>query len=140
MKNFLRNVVADKWQYKLASIILAIILWIYVVKEQNLNILLNIPVEINNLPVNMEITNNFKNSLDVLIVGRRDDIAKIERKNIIAVIDLKKAQEGENIIKITRQNIKFLPNVIAIEEISPMQISVILKSISRLSGQKAGGK
>jgi YbbR domain-containing protein len=140
MKNFLRNIVMDKWQYKLASIILAIILWIYVVKEQNLNILLNIPVEIDNLPVNMEITNNFKNSLDVLIVGRRDDIAKIERKNIIAIIDLKKAQEGENIIKITRQNIKFLPNVIAIEEISPMQISIILKSMSRAPVQNTGGK
>jgi len=136
MSKILRQIFLDKWQYKLVSILLAIILWIYVVKEQNLNIMLSVPVEINNLPENMEIANDFKNSIDVLIVGRRDDVAKIERKNIIAVIDLKKAVAGENLIKINRQNIKFLPNVIAIEEISPMQISIVLKDNSHTAAQK----
>jgi len=56
MQNLIKAILKN-WQYKLLAVLVAIGLWYYVAREQNLSIQLNAPVELLNYPKHMKIAN-----------------------------------------------------------------------------------
>jgi YbbR domain-containing protein len=109
MKEFLYNLFIVKWQYKLAAFITAFILWFYVVSEQNLTINISAPVEFQNFPSDMKINNKIRNTIEILLQGRRDIINKMDKKEIKIQIDLSKAKNGRNNFSISINQIKNVP-------------------------------
>jgi len=129
MNNFLKNIIFKDWQYKLLAFLIAFVLWMYVVGNQNLNIKINVPIEFDNYPVNLKLTGNFQNSVELLLEGRRDIISRIDKNNLKVKIDLKTAKEGKNNYVLTSKRIENLPDGIIIKDISPSRVILDFQAI-----------
>lgn len=129
MNNFIKNVIFKDWQYKLLSFLVALILWMYVVGNQNLNIKINVPIEFDNYPTNLKLIGNFQKSVELLLEGRRDIISRIDKNNVKVRIDLKTAREGKNNYILTSKRIENLPDGIIIKDISPSRLILNFQSI-----------
>ncbi|MCX8092547.1 MAG: CdaR family protein [Candidatus Goldbacteria bacterium] len=129
MLDFLRNLFLVKWQYKLAALITSFILWFYVVSEQNLIINISAPIEFLNFPSNMKITNKVRNTIEILLQGRRDIINKMDKKEIKVQIDLAGIKNGRNNFSISAAQIKNIPKGVSIINITPTGLTIDFEKI-----------
>lgn len=129
MKEILRNIFLIKWQYKIAALITTFILWFYVVSEQNLTINLSAPIEFLNFPSNMKITNKVRNTIELLLQGRRDIINKMDKKEIKVHIDLSKVKIGRNNFSVSAAHIKNIPKGVSILNITPTGLTIDFEKI-----------
>ncbi len=123
---FLKN-----WQYKLLSVLVAVGLWYYVAREQNLSVQINAPVELQNYPKDMKIINkDFKGNVDITIEGRKEIINKMS-KNIIKIqLDIGRAKPGKNIYVITINDISGIPKGLYIKDINPSRINIEFEKVN----------
>ncbi len=134
MKEFIKNLFVGNWQYKLLAIFASFALWYYVASGQTLTINITVPVQLDNFPANMKITNRMISSVELQLAGRRDIINNLTRNSLKVKIDMKKAVEGKNIYTINQKNIKGLIRGIEINNISPYQVEIVLE---KTYGEKA---
>ncbi len=124
MKQFFRNLFIVRWQYKITAFITAFVLWFYVVSEQNLTINISAPIEFLNFPADMKITNKVRNTIEILLQGRRDIINKMDKKEVKVHIDLSKVKKGKNSFSISTNQIKNIPKGVSIINITPTGITI----------------
>jgi YbbR domain-containing protein len=131
MKDFFKILFIKNWQYKLGSLLAALVLWYYVASDQNLSVVINAPVQFSNFPADMKIMNNVKNTIDIQLTGRRDIVNDINNNAITVSLSLKDAHIGKNTYRITPADIKFLPRGLDIKNIRPYSIDVELQNIKQ---------
>lgn len=144
MDNILRN----NMSIKLISILVAVLLWMYVISEQNpyiIHIYRDVPVKLNNLDTaNFALKEGeagFK--VSVRVRGRRATISELTKSEIKAEVNLRGRMEGENLIPVTVT----VPDNVELLDINPPEIMVTLETIIekqvpivvRLTGTPAGG-
>jgi YbbR domain-containing protein len=122
MKQFIVDLFLKNWQYKLLAFIVALGLWYYVVREQNMSMVISAPVEFTNYPENLKLKNDFKNTADLLLNGRRDIMTNIKKKDLKVVISLKNSTAGRNPYTIIPKMVTGLPAGVAINDITPARI------------------
>lgn len=86
------------WVIKLVSLILATSLWFLVAGEEKVDMTVQIPVEVINLPADLEIANQVKTELAVTVTGPQALIRTLSR-DVIRTIDLSHAVAGPVVIK-----------------------------------------
>lgn len=144
MDNILRN----NMSIKLISILVAVLLWMYVISEQNpyiIHIYKDVPVKLNNLDTAnfalKEEEAGFK--VSVRVRGRRATISELTKSEIKAEVNLRGRMEGENLIPVAVT----VPDNVELLDINPPEIMVTLETIIekqvpivvRLTGTPAGG-
>lgn len=144
MDNILRN----NMSIKLISILVAVLLWMYVISEQNpyiIHIYRDVPVKLNNLDTaNFAIKEEeagFK--VSVRVRGRRATISELAKSEIKAEVNLRGRMEGENLIPVAVT----VPDNVELLDINPPEIMVTLEPIIekqipitvRLGGTPADG-
>lgn len=144
MDNILRN----NMSIKLISILVAVLLWMYVISEQNpyiIHIYRDVPVKLNNLDTAnfalKEEEAGFK--VSVRVRGRRATISELTKSEIKAEVNLRGRMEGENLIPVAVT----VPDNVELLDINPPEIMVTLETIIekqvpivvRLTGTPAGG-
>lgn len=112
------------WFMKLISLLFAIVLWYFVSSEDRVDMNIQIPVEIVNLPRDLVISNEYKNTLDVTVSGPRGLIRKITQ-GITRSIDLSKATPGNTVIANEAESI-YMPSGISVLRINPTHITLVL--------------
>lgn len=112
------------WFIKLISLLFAIFLWYFVSSEDRVDMNIQVPVEIVNLPRDLVISNDYKNSLDVMVSGPRGLIRKIS-EGISRSIDLSKATPGNMVIANEPDSIP-VPRGINVLRINPTHITLLL--------------
>jgi YbbR domain-containing protein len=80
---------------KLASFILAVALWFFVVLSGRLGIVMDIPIMYINVPRAYEVV-DFPKTVSVSIEGQERLIRNLKQNEISAVIDLSNAKEGKS--------------------------------------------
>ncbi len=113
------------WFIKFISVLFAIILWHFVTGEDRVDMNVQIPVEIVNLPRNLVISNQFKPQLDVTVSGPKGIIKKISEENISRSIDLTGASPGNIVIDNALNSIRF-PRGIETLRINPTQFVILV--------------
>jgi len=108
---------------KIASIILAIVLWIVASSRGQSEIFVDIPLEFMNLPSGLEMINSTDKTVSLNIKGPEKLIKNLKQTDIRASIDLSKTKKGESTFYLTQDNIK-LPRSITLLNISPSSITV----------------
>jgi len=127
--NRLRNMPWPRnWVLKLLSLSFAIFLWFFVVGEDKVDMTVNIPVEIVNMPEALIISNQFKKNLEVTVNGPRSLIRRISSQHISRTIDLSGAKSGTIIIKNTLDTIS-LPRGVRLLRIKPTDIILRLDQL-----------
>ena len=114
---------------KLISILLAIILWYFVVSEKSGETAISVPLDFRNIPNSLIITNNPEESINLRIRGPATVLRGLSLKNVKAVIDLSDAKGGLATFAVEPEQIT-LPRGLKVTMVSPA--SVILRFDSLL--------
>jgi YbbR domain-containing protein len=116
------------WILKLISLTLAIMLWYFVVGEDQLDITIRVPIEILNLPANLTISNQYKKDIEVAVRGPRSMIQELRNRIITRPVDLASAQPGTIVIKNDENSIP-LPKGITVQRLQPTNITLLLDEL-----------
>ncbi len=112
------------WFIKLISLLFAVFLWYFVSSEDRVDMNIQIPVEIVNLPRDLIIANQYKTVLDVMVTGPRGLIRRVS-SGITRSIDLSKATAGTTVLANDLDSIS-VPAGVTVLRISPTHINLRL--------------
>lgn len=112
---------------KILAVIFAIILWIFVMNEQNppIEMFFQAPLEVRNLSSTL-VASDTPDYIRVKVRGPRSVVAGMSQQDIKAYIDLKGLTEGENIVKIHTS----VPSNLEVVEIVPDKLAVTLDAFA----------
>ena len=100
------------------------------VGEDQVDMNIQVPIEIINLPASLTIANEFKKNIDVSVRGPRSMILDLRNRNITRPVDLSNAQPGTIVIKNDETSIP-LPKGILVQRLQPTNITLLLDQLSQ---------
>ena len=109
LKERLRRLFTDRWKIKVGCFALVCLLWIMLAGQQDFKVSLRLPVEIKNLPREIDIIQPAKPEVKIDFRGLRKDVSILSERNVHLELDLSMARTGKRVFSITRDQI-MLPN------------------------------
>lgn len=106
---------------KLISILLAVILWYFVINEKGGETALSIPLDFRNIPSSLIIFKNPVESINIRISGLATLLRGLSPREVKAIIDLSDAKPGVSTFGIQPQDIT-LPRGLKVTMVSPASI------------------
>ena len=122
MKDFLTK---NIW-LKLASLVLATTLWIFVILSGRTEIAMDVPVVYTGLKQQLDMIES-PTKVSIIIEGQKSLLKNIRRGEIKAVIDLSETKSGRSFFTLTKENFE-LPKTLLLTNIDPETISVTIES------------
>jgi YbbR domain-containing protein len=128
MKRFLKNLFLKNWGLKLFSFLLALILWLTLITPEKVfsEKTLTIPLELHNIPYEMELMERPLATIDVKIRASKSLINDITSANVHAVLNLEKASLDQEDYPLNKSMIS-IPSGAEVREIYPSQVSLKLE-------------
>jgi hypothetical protein len=134
------------WPLRLASVALAVGLWFVIAGRQTAERGLAVPVELRNVPRDLELTGDPVNTVDVRVRASPGLIDSLDSGKVLATIDLAGAEEGERIVQLTPDRIQ-VPFGFRVVKITPSLLTLNLERTEhktvpvrpRLIGRPAAG-
>ncbi len=124
-----KRILLENWPIKLASLVLAVTLWLYVTSKGKTELSLTVPLELRNVPQGMAVVGDIPASIEVRLQGQERALRDISSsKKVTGSVDLSKAREGENRIHLSPDDIR-RPAGVSVTYLSPMEISVRLEQL-----------
>lgn len=113
---------------KLVSVILAVLLWM-MVSSQRVSVErgLRIPLELQNLPDNLEMVEPPQESVDVRVRGTADALGRISPGDLVAAVDLSTAQPGRRLFHLSPERVK-APFAVAVTQVTPSSVAIRFES------------
>ena len=121
----IREVIAKNLWLKVASLLLAIILWFFVVMSGHSVIVINVPVKFINMPNEYEMVDTAK-TVRLSIEGQERVLKGINQDDISVVVDLETAKAGKTLYSLSREDI-ILPKRLIVKNIFPQTVSLVLE-------------
>ena len=109
---------------KLASIILAIVLWFVASSRGQSEIFIDVPLEFMNIPSGLEMIHSSDKTISLNIKGPEKYIKNIKPSDIRALIDLSKAKKGESTYYLAKDNIQLPRSTVTLLNMSPSRVTV----------------
>ena len=116
------------WILKAISLSLAVMLWYFIVGEDQVDVTVKIPIEVLNLPPDLTISNQYKKDIEVAVRGPRSLVAELRNRNISRPVNLSDAQPGTIVIKNDENSIPF-PKGITVQRLQPTNITILLDEL-----------
>lgn len=126
-KGRVRYLILNQWRAKLGTLFLVSLLWLLLAGQQDFERAFTLPLEIKNIPSDMEVQEPLKPDVQVTVRGLRKDASTLSEKNVLAAIDLSMARLGKRIFIITRDNIQLPNDRIQVVKIEPTQVAFKFK-------------
>jgi YbbR domain-containing protein len=108
---------------KASSLLLALLLWFAIAAEKTSEMGISVPVELQNLPRDLELTGDPVNVVEVRLRASPGIIQRLGPGEVAARLDLQGASEGERIVHLTSEAIR-VPFGIKVVKISPAIITL----------------
>jgi hypothetical protein len=115
---------------RLASLALAVGLWFMIVGKQTAERGVPVPVELRNVPRDLEPTGDLVNTVDVRVRASPGLIGSLDVGKVRATIDLARAEEGERIVQLTPGMIQ-VPFGFRVVRINPSLLTLSLERTQR---------
>jgi len=116
---------------KVLSVLLAVFLWAVISRGSGgemMEISLGVPLELHNLPQDMDVLQGPVERVDVRFSGPRRIVSRLSHQGITIPIDLTGAAEGETTFELFTSDIK-VPERVTVTRVSPSNITVVLERI-----------
>ncbi|PID71445.1 MAG: hypothetical protein CSB34_07345 [Desulfobulbus propionicus] len=126
----LSDLLLQNWMLKLLSLIIGASLWYFVVGEDQIDITINVPIEVHNLPANLVIANQYKKEIEVSIRGSRRIIQEIRQQNISRPVDLDDVEAGAIVIANDHNSIPF-PQGITVQRLQPTTFTLLIDQLEQ---------
>jgi YbbR domain-containing protein len=109
---------------KTVSVALAVLLWM-MVSSQGASVErgLRIPLELQNLPANLEMVESPQESVDVRVRGTADALGRITSGDLVASVDLSSAQPGRRLFHLSPERVK-APFAVAVTQVTPSSVAI----------------
>lgn len=114
---------------KILSVIIAILLWFFVIGESKNEIGLDASLEFKGIPQDVTIVNNIPSAIHIRLKGSSTLLRPLTEKKPLFNIDLSKMKIGENVIMLGKNDLKNIPLGVEVIDISPVAITVILDKL-----------
>jgi YbbR domain-containing protein len=111
---------------KAISLLLAVLLWVAIAASKTSEVALSAPVELQNVPKDLELTGDTVNAVEVRLRSSPGIIERLGPGEVAARIDLRGAAEGERIIHLTQAAIR-VPFGIKVVRINPSILTLTLE-------------
>lgn len=125
-----RALMVHRWPYKLGTLALVFLFWLLLAGQQNFEVSIEVPLEMKNIPLNMEVVNPVDPLVRITVRGLRKDAATLSNRNVHAEIDLTGTSVGNRIFRITRDQIVLPNHRINIISIEPPKVELKLTETS----------
>ena len=118
---------------KVVSVALAVLLWMMVSSQRaSVERGLRIPLELQNLPENLEMVETPQESVDVRVRGTADALGRIAPGDLVASVDLGAAQPGRRLFHLSPERVK-APFAVAVTQVTPSSVAIRFeRSASRI--------
>jgi YbbR domain-containing protein len=120
----MKKFIFKNFSLKLASIILAVILWFVASSRGQSEIFIDVPLEFMNIPSGLEMIDSSDKTISLNIKGPEKYIKNIKPSDIRAMIDLSKAKKGESTYYLAKDNIQLPRSTITLLNMSPSSVTV----------------
>jgi len=117
------------WGLKLLSLVLALLMWFFVVGEQQSEVGYTVPLELKSLPSGLMVANEVPSLVDVRIVGPRTLLMNLSPKNIGITVNLQDLKPGLTSFKRLDERLN-IPSGLKVTRLSPSYIDVKLERVS----------
>ncbi len=111
-----------RWPIKISTLVLVGLVWLLLAGQQNFEVAIEIPVEIKNIPANIERLEATNPQVKITVRGLRKDASTLNEKNSIAEIDISLARFGQKTFPVTRDQILLPNDQIQVVKIEPPQV------------------
>jgi uncharacterized protein (TIGR00159 family) len=119
----IRLLVVPRWRLKLATLGLVSAVWLMLAGQQDFEVtIVGVPVEVKDIPEQMEIVQPTKPSIEITARGLRKDASTLSAKNVHVEIDLALAQLGRRTFRVSRDQIILPSERIDVVRIEPTQL------------------
>jgi YbbR domain-containing protein len=127
----IRRIFLENWPIKLASLILAVTLWIYVTSKGKTELSLTAPLEFRNIPRDMAVVGDVPGKIEVRLQGQERALRDIATsKKVVCAVDLSRGREGANLVRISPDDIR-KPSGVLVTHLAPFEIIVKLEHLVR---------
>lgn len=122
----IRRLLLGNFTLKISAVVLALILWFFVVSRGQTEISLNVPVEYTNIPLGLEISKRSVSSVNIVIRTYESLGKNIRQENVRVSVDVSKAKRGESIFTIKKDDVK-TPFGAAVLKIEPSTVKTVFE-------------
>lgn len=141
-----REWIGENWGLKALSVGLAFLLWLTVLGEQKAEVVLNVPLEVREVPKGMMVVSEPVDYVAVRVRGPRSVVMALVPNEIHLGKVLRRLQQGENTLALSPREIE-VPRGIEVLSISPARLKILvepveerrLEVIPKLRGEPAPG-
>lgn len=107
---------------KLASVVLAALIWLIVSGEQIVERGFRVPLEFSNLPGGLELATDAPSLVDVRVRGSAGALGRLTAGELVAILDLRQAKAGPRLFHLSSSDVR-----------APFGVDVVLVTPSSLS-------
>jgi len=122
-----RNLI-NNWQYRFLALGLAFLAWYLVSGREKVEIWVDVPLEIINLPPDYLITRGMLNKIQVRIRGTKALLERVEEKKISYTLDLSDVRKGSNVLVLSPKNLTF-PGPLEVVEVIPSRLELMIDEL-----------
>jgi YbbR domain-containing protein len=119
---------AENWVLKVLSLVFALVLWFFVMGERKLEVGYAVPLELQNVPDGMIVTNEVPSLVDVRISGPRTLLMNLRPTDVHISVDLKGLKPGLTSFKRLEERLN-IPSGLKVTRLSPSFVDVKLERI-----------
>lgn len=129
----LRNIFLKNWELKLFSFLLAVVIWFALSPEEKVSSekILTIPLELHNVPPDLEVVEKPTSTVDVKIRAPQRLINDLSSANVHAVLDLRNARIEDREYPLNKNMIS-IPGGTEVKDIYPSQVNLTLEKIKEI--------
>jgi YbbR domain-containing protein len=113
----------DNLPLKLVSLVLSVLLWFLIAAEKTSERGLSVPVEFQNVPKDLEMTNDPVDTVEVRLRASPGIIQGLQPRELSAQIDLAGTAEGERIIHLTPDSVR-VPFGVRVVKVTPSIVTL----------------
>lgn len=117
----LRHIIFGHAALKLASLIIAILMWYGVARDPVSEVSLRVPVEFSRPPKGLDYTSDVPPMAQIRLRGPARVLRELPQESVHAVIDLQKAAPGEHTYDLTTDQIQ-VPHDIEVVQVTPTRL------------------
>lgn len=111
---------------KLLSIAIALMLWMVVSGEETVERGLRVPLELQQLQGDVELTGEVPTTVDVRVRGGSATLSRLGSGDVVAVLDLRAARPGRRVFPMTQDQVR-VPFGVDVVQITPSAVTLVFE-------------
>lgn len=111
---------------KLLALATALLLWFVVSGEETVERGLRVPLELQQLPVGVELTGDVPTTVDVRVRGGSSTLSRVLAGDVVAVLDLRSARPGRRVFPLTADQVR-APFGVDVVQIMPSAVAIVFE-------------